>query len=389
MDGKDRNLSRREFLRLLATVGGMAALAPILEACEKAGLTAQLEPATTRQPGATFDSGQPSNTVSPTDTSRAATTEASEATATETPTPTEIEGSSKVVLVKTNDRVLGAQAAIQLLDIDPIAGKRIFIKPNFNSADPTPGSTHPDILRTLILALQKVGAAAITVGDRSGMGNTRFVMQQLGVFDMADELGFVTIVFDDLQLQDWEVIQPQGSHWQEGFAFARPCLEADALVQTCCLKTHRFGGVFTMSLKNSVGLVAGRHPVSGYNYMGELHNSTHQRRMIAEINTAYQPALILLDGVDAFISGGPDVGQKVSPGVILAGTDRIAIDAVGVAILRYFGANFQGGIFEQEQIARAVELGLGVDGPEKIEFITADEPSEAFVGQIKEVLERG
>jgi len=33
-------------------------------------------------------------------------------------------------------------------------------------------------------------------------------------------------------------------------------LEAEKVVQTCCLKTHRFGGHFTLSLKNSVGLVA-------------------------------------------------------------------------------------------------------------------------------------
>ena len=376
-------------MRLLAAVGGMAALAPILEACERAGLATQFEPTNTNQPSVTFTSRQPSNTVPPTDTPPAATTEVSEPTATETPTPTEIEGSSKVVLVKTSDRILGAQTALRLLDVVPLAGKRVFVKPNFNSADPTPGSTHPDVLRTLVQTLQEMGTSSIMVGDRSGMGNTRAVMQQLGVFDLADELGFETIVFDDLGAQDWEEFQPMGSHWKQGFAFARPCLDADAVVQTCCLKTHRFGGVFTMSLKNSVGLVAGRHPVSGYNYMGELHNSANQRRMIAEINTVYQPALILLDGVEAFISGGPDVGQKVPSGVMLAGTDRIAVDAVGAAILRYFGANLQGGIFEQEQIARAVELGVGVDSPEKIEFITADEPSTEFAMQIKEVLDKG
>jgi len=276
-----------------------------------------------------------------------------------------------------------------LLGAVPLSGKGVFVKPNFNSADPAPGSTHPDVLRTLIQTLQGMGAASITVGDRSGMGDTRSVMGQLGVFDMADELGFETIVFDELGPNDWVESQPIGSHWKQGFAFARPCLDADAVVQTCCLKTHRFGGVFTMSLKNSVGLVAGRHPTSGYNYMGELHNSEYQRRMISEINTAYQPAFVLLDGVEAFVSGGPDVGQKVSPGVMLAGVDRVAIDAVGVAILRYFGANFQGSIFEQEQIARAVELGLGVDSPEKIEFITEDEPSLAFATQIKQELEKG
>jgi uncharacterized protein (DUF362 family) len=73
----------------------------------------------------------------------------------------------------------------------------------------------------------------------------------------------------------------------------------------------------------------------------------------------------------------------------LAGTDRIAIDAVGVALLRYFGttADVTGGpIFQQEQIARAVELGLGVDSPDKIELITEDPDSAAYAEQIREML---
>jgi uncharacterized protein (DUF362 family) len=117
--------------------------------------------------------------------------------------------------------------------------------------------------------------------------------------------------------------------------------------------------------------------------------SNYQRSMIAEINAACTPALVVLDGVEAFISGGPDKGERVSPEVILAGTDRVAIDAAGVALLRYYGCTTeasQGKIFQQEQIARAVELGLGVDSPEKIEFLTGDPESAVYSEKIKEIL---
>jgi uncharacterized protein (DUF362 family) len=139
-------------------------------------------------------------------------------------------------------------------------------------------------------------------------------------------------------------------------------------------------------------LVAKRVPQGDYNFMQELHASSHQRRMIAEINAAYTPALIVMDGVEAFISGGPDRGERVSPGVVLAGTDRIALDAAGVALLRYFGCQTeagQGKIFAQEQIARAVELGLGIDSPEKIEFVTEDTDSAAYSDKIKAILQTG
>jgi uncharacterized protein (DUF362 family) len=275
------------------------------------------------------------------------------------------------------------------LGINPIEGKHVFLKPNFNSADPTPGSTHPDVLSALIQKLTAMGALGITVGDRSGMGNTRTVMQKIGVFQLAEQLGFQTIVFDELGPEEWVMHNSQASHWSQGFPVAKPCLDADVLVQTCCLKTHQYGGHFTMSLKNSVGMVAKQIPGDNYDYMRELHSSKFQRQMIAEINLAYAPGLIVMDGVEAFVSAGPANGRRAPSQVILAGTDRIAIDTVGVALLRMHGAAAEvaaGPIFEQEQISRAVELGLGVDSPEKIKFLVDDAESAAYAQEIQGVL---
>jgi uncharacterized protein (DUF362 family) len=145
-----------------------------------------------------------------------------------------------------------------------------------------------------------------------------------------------------------------------------------------------------LSLKNSVGLVAKSVPGEGYNYMTELHNSVNQRRMIAEINAAYSPALVVLDGVEAFLNGGPDVGEKVEAGVILAGADRVAIDAVAVAILRDLGttANVRRGpVFQQEQIARAVELGLGAPGPEAVTILTENTDGQSYADRLMGILE--
>jgi uncharacterized protein (DUF362 family) len=90
-------------------------------------------------------------------------------------------------------------------------------------------------------------AGPITLADRSGMGNPREVMRRLGLPALAEDLGVATLVLDDLPADQWVMIQPPGSHWQRGFPIARPCHEAEALVQTCCLKTHRYGGHFTLS----------------------------------------------------------------------------------------------------------------------------------------------
>ena len=67
----------------------------------------------------------------------------------------------------------------------------------------------------------------------------------------------------------------------------------------------------------------------------------------------------------------------------------MALDAAGVAILRLFGTTPEvnrGRVFEQEQIARAVELGIGVDSPQKIRFVTGDDASKSYAARIREVL---
>ena len=327
---------------------------------------------------------------SPTSTSTKTKTAAQSPESSETPSlePTPGANQAQVAFVKTTHRAEGIRRALALLGSNPANGKSVKLKPNFNSADSAPGSTHNETLRTLVESLWKMGAESIIVADRSGMGDTRRVMKQKGVLDLAEELGFEVLVLDELEPTSWMPVHPSNSHWSRGFLIARPFLEADIIVQTCCLKTHRYGGHFTMSLKNSVGMVA-KFGEDGYNYMGELHSSSNQRKMIAEINTAYNPALVVVDAVEAFVTGGPDTGKRVQSEVVLAGTDRIALDAVGVAILRYFGTTpevEQGKIFEQEQIARAVSLGLGISRPEDIELLTDDAASAEYAAQIQEVL---
>jgi uncharacterized protein (DUF362 family) len=152
------------------------------------------------------------------------------------------------------------------------------------------------------------------------------------------------------------------------------------------------GGHFTLSLKNSVGMVAKHSPRDGYDYMGELHGSAFQRQMIAEINQLYRPAMVVMDGLEAFTDGGPESGTLVKAQVMVLGADRVAVDAVGVAILRLHGGNAtisRGRVFEQEQIARAVQLRLGVKAPEQIDLLTDDPESKRLAERVRQVLTRG
>jgi uncharacterized protein (DUF362 family) len=296
---------------------------------------------------------------------------------------------SRVAFVQTEDRMSGVGACIKALGTNPVRNKDVLIKPNFNTADPVPGSTHNQTLVSLVQEVWKMGAKSVSLGERS-YPPTGEVMEDKGVIPLMKKLDVKIVNFDDLEDKDWVEFKPKDSHWQNGFRIARPVLETESLVSTCCLKTHQYGGVFTMSLKLHVGVVpTSRH---GYAYMSELHSSAHQRKMIAEINAPFTPDLIVLDGIDAFVDGGPATGKRAKGNVFLASTDRVAIDAVGVAILKLLGSNDQimkPKIFDQEQIARAVELGLGASSPTEIDVVPADDQSQPYRDRAVEVLKKG
>jgi uncharacterized protein (DUF362 family) len=294
-----------------------------------------------------------------------------------------------VAFFRTEDRKAGVVSSIRALNINPAKNKHVLIKPNFNTADLVPGSTHNDTLVSLVEEMWKMGAKSVSIGERS-YPPTRQVMEEKGIIPLMEKLDVHIIDFDGLEKKDWVEFKSKQSHWTHGFRIARPVLEAECLVSTCCLKTHQYGGVFTMSLKLHVGVVpTTRH---GFDYMRELHSSPHQRKLIAEINEPFRPHLVVLDGIDAFVDGGPMTGKKAKADVFLAGTDRVAIDAVGVAVLKSLGSNDQimrPKIFDQEQIARAAELGIGVPSASEIELNPVDEQSREYCTRVQEIVSKG
>jgi len=282
-----------------------------------------------------------------------------------------------------SDRASGTKKVVRALGMPDLKGKSVLIKPNFNTADPPPGSTHIDTIRTVVELVREKGPGRITLADRSGPAKTSAVFREKGVFELSEQMGFECLALDEMPKDRYAKIKPPGSHWMNGFYFAKPVLEADAVISLCCLKTHQYGGHFTMSLKLTTGMVHRSN-------MTELHTSViNQRNMIAEMNYAYKPALIVIDGVEAFFEGGPMTGSRWDANLTLAATDRVAMDAVGVAALKMHGTTRKimgKKVFEQDQIKRAVELGLGASGPEQVEIIGVDEGSEAIAAKLRPIL---
>jgi len=91
---------------------------------------------------------------------------------------TKAPATAKFALVRSADREEGIRRVIDLLGHNPVKGKEVLLKPNFNTADAYPGSTHNDTPGHLILRLRSLGARTITIGERSGPPDTADVLEE-------------------------------------------------------------------------------------------------------------------------------------------------------------------------------------------------------------------
>ncbi|HUS70838.1 MAG TPA: DUF362 domain-containing protein [Anaerolineae bacterium] len=233
-------------------------------------------------------------------------------------------------------------------------GERVLVKPNFNSPDPYPGSTDLGFLRAVLELLKDTGAE-IVVGESAGglWRPTRNTVDKLGALDLLDEMGMEFIAFDAGET-DWVEVPIEGEFLQR-VTVPKVMYEADRLVYLPGMKTHNFAR-FTLSLKLSMGFV---HPAERLAY----HMSNLEQK-VAEINLVWQPDLVIMDGRKAFVSGGPEKGELVEPGIILASGDMVAIDVEGLKVLQSYEADNRLGSnpYELPQIATALKHGLTAAG---------------------------
>jgi len=294
------------------------------------------------------------------------------------------DGKSRICIVKTSDRLSGTAQAIAMVGgVGFAAGRDVVLKPNYNSANPIPASTDHDSIRQIVAELKNVGAGNIVLGESSGstiggFGNpTDTVVGQKGALELCNELGIDFVNYDNAE---YENFQFPGMTWAGGLDIPKLMRSDRVKILMPCCKTHILAD-FTFSLKLAVGLVPrARRQI-------ELHSDLANK--IGEINMGFRPDLVVLDAMRCFIDNGPNTGTIRDPGLILSGTDRVAMDAVAFAILKSAGSNtpaIRGSIYGHPQIARAVQLGLGAASPDEIELVGDD---GATISELRSILDAG
>ena len=61
-------------------------------------------------------------------------------------------------------------------------------------------------------SLKEAKIGNLVMAERSGMGVTRRVLEELGVFELGEKLGFDVVVSDELGKGDWVRFERGGTH---------------------------------------------------------------------------------------------------------------------------------------------------------------------------------
>lgn len=260
------------------------------------------------------------------------------------------------------------------------SGKNVLIKPNVNSNDPYPATTNPEVIRSIIKIVKEYKPKRIIVADCSNASYRPSIesMKNVGIYQAAIQEGAEVIGLEDI---GWENVKPEKAiNWPGGIEVTKVLKQIDYLISVPVIKTH-YIATYSMAIKNSVGLISDKSRSLLHSYGEPKFGS-----MLAEINLVHPPDFIILDGTKAFVTGGPFTGEVKQPNVIIATSDLIAADAIGLAILKYLGTTKnieEKSVWEQHQIKRAIEIGLGISNANQL-IINDENINE--ISQIKKFL---
>jgi uncharacterized protein (DUF362 family) len=251
--------------------------------------------------------------------------------------------------------------------------------------------THPEVVRALGEAVLEAGASELYIVE-AVFDEESF--SKWGYTDLAADLGATLVDLNRPAPYKDFVSKSTGDKWSvyREFTFNQILVDVDVFMSVPKMKCHASAGV-TLAMKNLVGLV----PVQFYRLEPQdwarlaMHGSgttyrTRVPRMVVDLNLARPIDFALIDGVKASESGeGPwNVGwNPVEPGILVAGKNALATDAVAAAAMgfdpaakAFVEAPFR---FSSNHLQLAHETGLGPNTLDKIELVGTPLAEARFV----------
>jgi uncharacterized protein (DUF362 family) len=250
------------------------------------------------------------------------------------------------------------------------AGARVLIKPNLTAALPpeTGAACDPKIVRGLVQMALRVGASKVVIAE--GIGSGTVSMKDVKGLEGVSAIKGVEIV--DLNDAPTESVKVKDPIWVETFDIPRVVLESQVLINLAKLKVHP-SAALSLVMKNLMGALPGRTfyrpaeakklgyptpilPGEGKKVFHDLvrdHGIEAMQEAFVDLNSVIRSHLCLIDGLYAMEGpGAPVRGKPVKMDLLIAGTDLVAVEAVGAAVMGVDPGSFF-------YLHKAVDKGLG------------------------------
>ncbi len=248
-------------------------------------------------------------------------------------------------------------------------GDVVVIKPDVGVAVPPESGlvTDPEVVRAVVRLVQEAGAGQVFIAEGAERaadegractwaafraagydadGDHRDDVTGVPLIDLNDSGG--TDVADPERVT--QVTTPDGEYWLPNLV-----VQADVLISVPVLKNHDRAGL-ALGLANLLGMLPGDlyHAPDALCGRGGLDGDADAlaRRVVA-LATVRPPDFVVVDGLRGLMDG-PWGGMAAQPpmGLVLAGADGVAVDAVGALVMGYVPEGVP-------YVAEAAQAGLG------------------------------
>jgi uncharacterized protein (DUF362 family) len=256
------------------------------------------------------------------------------------------------MVVKGKDFFVNTMKAIEYLggmERFVQSGSRVAILANPQRNNPG-AYTKPEIVRAVILMCKNAGASEVSCLSWLPEQN----WENTGIKSVVEEEGANLVLVDRKDEMLFEPVPvPEGLALNE-VRIMKPLFDFDVLIDVPITKDHA-GNRFTGTMKNLMGL---NSPGSNRTFHRDgwetdLDAIAHLDQCIADLNTMISPDLCVVDATEFITTNGPfGPGELISPEKVIAGTDRVAIDAYCCTLWGLVGKDIM-------HIRKAYEHGLG------------------------------
>lgn len=214
-------------------------------------------------------------------------------------------------------------------------GETVLIKPNLAFLAPPESYSvvDPRVIEGMVAFLkEKSKAKEVWVGDNPSLGmhvgRARPAFMAAGMYDAAMRGGADRVIFfDEEELVEVDI--PGAKLFKKAQVF-KPFLDADRVINLPKMKTH-LAGTVTLGLKNWNGIIPNGHPST---QQQDVHRNDLGQKF-ADLHRLRKADLTFVDGIIAMEGQGPHVGTPVEMNLFIAGTDTVAVDAVGAYVMGF------------------------------------------------------